>query len=67
MEEERAWELFARAQGELFERALDQVKAPSQNGRASLCSSLQLPLLVLKWLPPSLLFAGERHRAKLNV
>eukprot|EP00752_Nemacystus_decipiens_P008396 g7506.t1 len=25
MEEERAWELFARAQGELFERALDQI------------------------------------------
>lgn len=26
MAEERSWELFARAQGELFERALDQVK-----------------------------------------
>lgn len=26
MEEERAWELFARAQGQLFEATLDQVR-----------------------------------------
>lgn len=29
MGEERAWELFARAQGDLFERALEQVRSVS--------------------------------------
>ena len=38
MEEERAWELFARGQGRLFERALDQVsRSTSKPIRAQEC------------------------------
>lgn len=60
MEEERAWELFARAQGEMFEHVLDQVKGGSTQPLAFLLKLQRSLSLSLSLRGNSYLFIFRR-------